>query len=171
MSRTDAHRERLLGRLALCALIWIGLHAVTTVRNFITLFDCAFSAFPPLAIVPGLAYVLSLLAVDVLACAAKSRTAAGVFMKFWAVCGMLTALSFWKMEGSLADLLAIPILLLTPCLPLVWLREWVNANVFTVIVLLLCLVQFIYMTGLFCRAGKKGASIHGPVDSGAGTVE
>ena len=27
-------RERLLGRLVLCALIWVGLHAVTAFRNF-----------------------------------------------------------------------------------------------------------------------------------------
>lgn len=171
MKHGSAYRERFLGRLVLCALIWIGLHAVTMVRNFVTLFDCAFSGFAPLSIVLGMAYVLSLLAVDVLVCAAESRSAAGVFMKFWAVCGVLTALSFWEIQGPLADLLATSILLLTPSLPLSWLREWVNVNVFTGIVLLLFLIQFIYMAGIFCRAGKKEVSMHGPVGPGAGTVE
>ena len=88
------------------------------VRNFIAVFDCAFSGFAPLSIVLGLAYVLSLLAVDVLVCATESRSAAGVFMKVWAVCGVLTALSFWEIQGPLADLLATSILLLTPSPPL-----------------------------------------------------
>ena len=167
MKHGSAYRERLLGRLVLCDLIWIGLYAVTMVRNFIAVFDCAFSGFAPLSIVLGLAYVLSLLAVDVLVCAAESRSAAGVFMKFWAVCGVLTSLSFWEIQGPLADLL----LLLTPSLSLSWLREWANVNVFTGIVFLLCLIQFIYMAGIFCRAGKKEVSMHGPVGPGAGTVE
>lgn len=144
MEHTGPHQKRLLGWLVLCTLIWIVFHAVTTVRNFITLSDCAFSGFASLTVVLGLAYALSLLAVDALVCATESRAAAGVFMKFWAVCSVLTALSFLKIEGFLAELLAIPILLLSPCLPLSWLREWVNVGVFTVMVLLLCLVQFLY---------------------------
>lgn len=160
-----------MGLLVLWALIWVGLHAVTAFRNFVTLLDCSFSGFAPCDIVLGLAYVLSLLAADVLTCVTGSRTAAVVFMKFWAVCGVLTALSFLKIPSSLSGLLAIPILLLTPCLPMSWLREWVNVTAFTVIVLLLCLVQFIYMAGLRRRAGEKGAVSHGPVVPGAGTME
>ena len=116
-------RERLLGMLGLCALIWVGLHAVTAFRNFITLLDCSFSGFAPMSILLGLAYVLSLLAVDVFTCVTRSRTAAGIFMKFWAVCGLLAVgISLGDM-GLLTDIFLLLFDLLTPCFPLSWLRE------------------------------------------------
>lgn len=168
MERTDTRRERLLGRLVFCALVWVVLHAVTAVRNFITMFDCGFSGFSSLSAALGLVYLLCLPVVDMMTCIAGSRTAAGVLMKFWAVCGLLTAAS---LLNPLADLLALPILLLTPRLPLAWLLEWVSGSAFTGIVFSLCLIQFACMALLFYLGRKKGAPSHGSVDRGAGTVE
>lgn len=151
MEHVDPRRERLLGYLVLCALIWVGLHAVTAVRNFFVLFDCAFSGFAPLALILGAVYLLSLLAVNVMTCAAASRTAAGVLMKFWAACDLLSIGVFLGGEGLLARVLILPFGLLTPYFPLSWLREWVSLPVCHAAVFLLCLGQFLFYLLLWRR--------------------
>ena len=166
----DARRDRLLVRLTLCALAWVVLHAVTAVRNFILLLDCAFSGFDALSALLGGAYLAGLLGTGWLTYAAGSRTAAGVFLKFWAVCGLLTAGMALVGEGPPANLLLLPFGLLTPWFPLSWLREWMEVPALHGAAFLLCLGEFLYYAWVRRRVDRKGES-HGPVGPGTGTVE
>ena len=167
----DTRLERLLIYLTLCSLAWAALHTVTAFRNFVTLLDCAYSGFDRMSMALGAAYLTSLLGTGLLTRAAKSRTAAKVFMKFWAVCGLLVLGVALGGEGPLANLLLLPFGLLTPWFPLSWLREWVDVLPLHWGVFLLCLGEFLYYLRLCRREDKKGVPPDGPVDPGAGTVE
>lgn len=117
MKATDFQsRERLLGWAVFTGLVWACLHLVTSVRNLIALM---FGDYDTWSFALSGVYAGSLLALDALLFAVRSRTADRVLGKYWGVCGVLTAvlLIFWKLGGELPGW-GLLLVMVTPYFPL-----------------------------------------------------
>ena len=164
------------------ALAWVALHIYTTVQA------CLHSLYQTYT---GWTWVL--LAVWLLGLVALDIWLAGGWpgllrfvKRYWAFSAALAAggllVSTLRLSLGGVVILGMICALLTPLYQLIafsWLlfdrlaglRGSVQFGVSWSAMLLFCLIHFIYFTWLHHRAGQRGATNHGPVDPGTGTVE
>ena len=164
------------------ALAWVALHLYTSVQAFL---HSLYQTYTSWTWVLLSVWLLGLLALDVWL--AGGRPGLLRFAKwYWVFSAALAAggllVATLRLSLNWAEILGMICALLTPLYQLMafsWLlfdelaglRGSVQFGVRWSAMLLFCLIHFIYFTWLHHRAGQRGATNHGPVDPGTGTVE
>lgn len=164
------------------ALPWVALHLYTSVHAFMYGLYQTYTSWTWVLLA---VWLLGLLALDVWL--AGGRPGLLRFAKwYWAFSAALAlgALLVATLRLSLGwvEILGMICALLTPLyqfLAFAWLlfeklaglRGSARFGVVWSAILLFCLIHFVYFVWLHRRAKQRGATAHGPVDPGAGTVE
>ena len=159
------------------ALLWMVLHVCTSVYAWLCVLYSDYTRWTWILL--GL-WLLTLLALDAWLYVSGDAEPSRSLKWFWGFSSgmygviVLGALLDWTMP-DLAALVFWINLFLTPFYQLealLWrARELMGTKSRSFAEFLFCLAHFVYLTRLHHRAGQRGATNHGPVDPGTGTVE